>query len=81
LYLKTDPPNPNQLTAIRDLLRTIRGKWTALQIASQFTGRNTQKKLDAVMETCDRLERFGLFTRREEENETHWQYAELRQTA
>ncbi len=51
------PTQPKtQLAAIRDLLRTSSGKWAVLQIASQFTGRNTQKKLDAVRENCDQLE-------------------------
>ena len=76
------PTQPKaQLTAIRDLLRTSSGEWTALQIASQFTGRNTQKKLDAVRENCDRLEWFGLLIRREEAGVSYWQYAELQQTA
>jgi hypothetical protein len=72
------PTQPKaQLAAIRDLLRTSSGEWTAVQIASQFTGRNTQKKLDAVIENCDRLEWFGLLIRREEAGVSHWQYAEL----
>jgi hypothetical protein len=76
------PTQPKaQLAAIRDLLRTSSGEWTALQIASQFTGRNTQKKLDAVKENCDRLEWFGLLIRREEASVAYWQYAELQQTA
>ncbi len=76
------PTQPKaQLTAIRDLLRTSSGEWTALQIASQFTGRNTQKKLDAVRENCDRLEWFGLLIRREEAGIAYWQYTELQQTA
>jgi hypothetical protein len=76
------PTQPKaQLAAIRDLLRTSSGEWTALQIASQLTGRNTQKKLDAVQENCDRLEWFGLLIRREEAGITYWQYAELQQTA
>ena len=70
-----------QLAAIRDLLRTSSGEWTVLQIASQFTGKNTQKKLDAVRENCDRLEWFGLLIRREEAGIAYWQYAELQQTA
>jgi very-short-patch-repair endonuclease len=70
-----------QLAAIRDLLRTSSGEWTDLQIASQFTGRNTQKKLDAVRENCDRLEWFGLLIQREEAGIAYWQYAELQQTA
>jgi very-short-patch-repair endonuclease len=76
------PTQPKaQLAAIRDLLRTSSGEWTALQIASQFTGRNTQKKLDAVRENCDRLEWFGLLIRQEEAGVPYWQYAELQQTA
>jgi hypothetical protein len=70
-----------QLAAIRDLLRTSSGEWTALQIANQFTGRNTQKKLDAIGENLDRLEWFGLLIHREEAGITYWQYAELQQTA
>ena len=76
------PTQPKaQLAAIRDLLRTSSGEWTVLQIASHFTGRNTQKKLDAVRENCDRLEWFGLLMRREEAGVSYWQYAELQQTA
>jgi hypothetical protein len=70
-----------QLAAIRDLLRTSSGEWTALQIANQFTGRNTQKKLDAISENLDRLEWFGLLIHRNEAGITYWQYAELQQTA
>jgi hypothetical protein len=70
-----------QLAAIRDLLRSSSGEWTINQIASQFTGRNTQKKLDAIRENCDRLEWFGLLIRREEADIIYWQYAELQQTA
>ncbi len=75
------PTQPKaQLAAIRDLLRTSSGEWTALQIASQFTGRNTQKKRHAVKENCDRLEWFGLLIRREDVGISYWQYAELQQT-
>jgi hypothetical protein len=71
----------DQLAAIRDLLRTSSGEWTALQIANQFTGKNTQKKLNAIGENLDRLEWFGLLIHREEAGITYWQYAELQQTA
>jgi hypothetical protein len=70
-----------QLAAIRDLLRTSSGEWTALQIANQFTGRNTQKKLDAIGENLDRLECFGFLIHRQEADITYRQYAELQQTA
>jgi hypothetical protein len=44
-----------QLAAIRDLLRTSSGEWTVAQIANQFTGKNTQKKLDAITENLVRV--------------------------
>jgi hypothetical protein len=76
------PTQPKaQLAAIRDLLRTSNGEWTVAQIASQFTGRNTQKKLDAITENLERLEWFGLLIRREESGISYWHYAELQQTA
>jgi very-short-patch-repair endonuclease len=75
------PTQPKaQLAAIRDLLRTHSSEWTAVQIASQFTGRNTQKKLDDIRANCDRLEWFGLLIRREEDGVAYWQYAELQQS-
>jgi hypothetical protein len=71
----------DQLAAIRDLLRSSSGEWTVVQIANQFTGKNTQKKLDAIGENLDRLEWFGLLIHREDAGITYWQYAELQQTA
>jgi hypothetical protein len=59
----------------------LSGAWTVVQIANQFTGKNTQKKLDAIGENLDRLEWFGLLVKQEEAGITYWQYAELQQTA
>ena len=78
-----------QLAAIRDLLRTSSGEWTVVQIANQFTGKNTQKKLDAIGENLvrvaslkeNRLEWFGVVIDREDAGIMYWQYAELQQTA
>jgi hypothetical protein len=70
-----------QLAAIRDLLRTSSGEWTVAQIANQFTGKNTQKKLDAIAENLDRLQWFGVVIDREDAGIIYWQYAELQQTA
>jgi hypothetical protein len=70
-----------QLAAIRDLLRTSSGEWTVAQIANQFTGKNTQKKLDAIAENLDRLQWFGVVVDREDAGIMYWQYAELQQTA
>jgi hypothetical protein len=76
------PTQPkDQLAAIRDLLRSSSGEWTVVQIANQFTGKNTQKKLEAIGENLDRLEWFGLLVKREDAGITYWQYAELQQTA
>jgi hypothetical protein len=76
---RTQPKD--QLAAIRDLLRSSGGAWTVVQIANQFTGKNTQKKLDAIGENLDRLQWFGLLIHRDEAGITYWQYAELQQTA
>ncbi len=55
------PTKPKeQLAAIRDLLRTTPGEWSPKQIAAQFKGRTTQKKLDAIAENLQRLEWSGL---------------------
>jgi hypothetical protein len=76
------PTQPkDQLAAIRDLLRSSSSAWTVVQIANQFTGKNTQKKLEAVGENLDRLEWFGLLIHREDTGITYWQYAELQATA
>jgi hypothetical protein len=71
----------DQLAAIRDLLRSSSGEWTVTQIANQFTGKNTQKKLEAIGENLDRLQWFGVVIDREDTGITYWQYAELQQTA
>jgi hypothetical protein len=71
----------DQLAAIRDLLRSSSGEWTVAQIANQFTGKNTQKKLEAIAENLDRLQWFGVAIDREDTGITYWQYAELQQTA
>jgi hypothetical protein len=62
-------------------VRQDSGAWTVVQIANQFTGKNTQKKLEAIGENLDRLQWFGVVIDREETGITYWQYAELQQTA
>jgi hypothetical protein len=71
----------DQLAAIRDLLHSSSGEWTVVQIANQFTGKNTQKKLEAIAENLDRLQWFGVAIDREDSGIIYWQYAELQQTA
>ena len=70
-----------QLTAIRDLLRTISGEWTAKQLAAQFKGRITQNRLNAITENLERLEWFGLVISEQREGITYWQFAEATQAA
>jgi hypothetical protein len=59
----------------------VSSEWTIGQIANQFTGKNTQKKLDAIAENLDRLQWFGMAIDREDTGITYWQYAEPQQTA
>ena len=72
------PTQPKeQLAAIRDLLRTSSGEWTVAQIATQFTGKNTKKKLDAIAENLERLEWFGLIiSRKDEKGLACWHFRE-----
>jgi hypothetical protein len=71
------PTKPkDQLAAIRDLLRTTPGNWTAKQIAAQFKGRATQKKLDAITENLERLEWFGLVIAATENDIPTWHSAD-----
>jgi hypothetical protein len=76
------PSQPKaQLAAIRDLLRTTPGDWTAKQIAAQFKGRTTQNKLDAITENLERLEWFGLVIPEHRDGLTYWHYAESTKVA
>ncbi len=76
------PTKPKeQLAAIRDLLRTTPGEWTTKQIAAQFKGNITKKKLDAISENLDRLEWFGLVISQPKDGITCWHYAEATQAA
>jgi hypothetical protein len=66
----------DQLAAIRDLLRTSPGEWTVPQIAAQFTGKNTQKKLTAITENLERLDWFGLVICEQHNGTLHWHHTE-----
>lgn len=71
------PTQPKaQLAAIRDLLRTSSGEWTVHQIAAQFTGKTTQKKLDAITDNLERLEWFSLVVPETHDGITYWHYTE-----
>jgi hypothetical protein len=71
------PTQPKaQLAAIRDLLHTTPRDWTTLQIATQFTGKNTKKKLDVIAENLERLEWFGLVLQYEQNGTRYWHVAE-----
>ncbi|MFH7244048.1 MAG: hypothetical protein ACHWZW_14500 [Spirulina sp.] len=72
------PTQPKaQLAAIRDLLRTSSGEWTVPQIAAQFTGKNTKKKIDTITENLERLEWFGLVICQKHNGILHWHHTEL----
>ncbi len=76
------PAKPKeQLAAIRDLLRTTPGEWTTKQIAAQFKGNITKKRLDAISENLERLEWFGLIVSQFKGDVTHWHYVEATQAA
>ncbi|MGB3309047.1 MAG: hypothetical protein WBA86_04840, partial [Nodosilinea sp.] len=64
-----------------DLLRTSTGHWTVPQIAAQFTGKNTKKKLDAITENLERLEWFGFVIATTDNGPTTWHYTELAKAA
>jgi len=72
------PTQPReQLAAIRDLLRSSSGEWTVAQIAAQFTGKNTKKKLDAITENLERLEWFGVVIPETRNDVTYWHFTDL----
>jgi hypothetical protein len=52
----------DQLSAIRDLLRTHGGEWTATQIIAQFKNATRQKR--AILESLESLEDLGIFASR-----------------
>ena len=71
------PTQPKaQLAAIHDLLRTSSGEWAVPQIAAQFTGKNTQKKLEAITENLENLEWFSLVVPETHNGITYWHYTE-----
>jgi len=65
-----------QLAAIRDLFRTTPGDWTAQQIAAQFKGRTTQKKLQDITDNLDRMEYFSQVIAEQRDGITYWHYIE-----
>ncbi|MGF1603459.1 MAG: hypothetical protein ACFCU8_15830 [Thermosynechococcaceae cyanobacterium] len=74
------PTQPKeQLAAIRDLLRTSNCEWTVAQIAAQFKGRSTDKKLKTITDNLERREWFGTVVSRQENSTTYWQAADLQQ--
>ena len=65
-----------QLAAIRDLLRTSSSEWTVAQLATQFTGKNTKEKLDAITENLECLEWFGVVISETHDGVAHWHFTE-----
>lgn len=76
------PTQPKaQLAAIRDLLRTSSSAWTVAQIAAQFTGKNTKKKLEGITDNLERLEFFGLVIPIHVNGTITWQWIDAPQVA
>jgi hypothetical protein len=76
------PSQPKeQLAAIRDLLCTTPGEWTAKQIAAQFKGRITPKKLKDISDNLERMEFFSQVIAEERDGITYWHYAESTKAA
>ncbi len=76
------PAQPKaQLAVIRNLLRTTPSDWIVKQIAAQFNGRTTQKKLDAITENLERLEWFGLVISETRDGLTCWYDGDTAQVA
>lgn len=76
------PTQPKaQLAAIRDLLRTSSSAWTVAQIAAQFTGKNTKKKLEGITDNLERLEFFGLVIPIHVNGTITWQWIDAAQVA
>jgi hypothetical protein len=65
-----------QLAAIRDLLRTSRSEWTVAQIAAQFKGRTTQKRLNDIQDNLERLEFFSMVISETRNGLTYWHITE-----
>jgi hypothetical protein len=65
-----------QLTAIRELLRTQNREWTIEQIDSQFSGR---KKIKNIANCLEILEELGLIISYEESSKKSYYAAELQQ--
>ncbi len=62
--------------AIHDLLRNTPTTWTIPQIAAQFKGKNTQKKLNAIDESLKLLDWKGWVLADDRDGETHWRSTE-----
>jgi hypothetical protein len=55
---------------VPDLSHSSRGAWKVVQIANQFTGKNIQKKLEAIGENLDRLQWFGVVIEKRQASHT-----------
>jgi hypothetical protein len=63
--------------AIHDLLRNTPTTWTIPQIAAQFKGKNTQKKLNAIDESLKLLDWKGWVLPDDRDGEIHWRSTEI----
>jgi hypothetical protein len=66
----------DRCVTIHDLLRNTPTTWTIPQIAAQFKGKNTQKKLNAIHESLKLLDWKGWVLADDRDGEIHWRSTE-----
>ncbi|MCC3408371.1 MAG: class I SAM-dependent DNA methyltransferase [Microcoleus sp. PH2017_10_PVI_O_A] len=64
-----------QLSAIRDLLGTQSGEWTATQVTAHFKGANRKQKV--ILDCLESLEDLGILLSHNEGGMTFWHLAEV----
>lgn len=64
-----------QLSAIRDLLGTQSGEWTATQVTAHFKGANRKQKV--ILDCLESLEDLGILLSHDEGGVTFWHLAEV----
>lgn len=69
----------DQLSAIRDLMRTQGGEWTVAQVKAQF--KNASRKQQAIQDCLDTLEQLGVIAVHTEDGSPRWYIADLQKAA
>jgi hypothetical protein len=69
----------DQLAAIRDLLRTQGGEWTAAQVTAHFKGAN--RKTQTILDCLESLEDLGILLSHTENSVKCWYLVELQKAS